>query len=143
MSPDAEVVDVLVGELLEFEDLAREELGCAERVRGARSGLARSRSVAWLVEQLVGVLAVDGLSVVSSLRPAGGEPMGLVEWSLGWEERLREVVEDEPRGASPARCRCGERSLRWDARVRFFVCGTCGNHVSEVEERGLVAEEAG
>lgn len=143
VSPDAELLDVLVGELLEFEDLAREELGCAERVRGSRSGLARSRSVAWLVEQLAGVLAVEGLAVVSSLRPAEGEPMHLVEWSLGWEERLRLMVEDEPRGTTPARCRCGERSLRWDARVGFFVCGACGNHVSEVEERGLIADEAG
>jgi hypothetical protein len=25
----------------------------------------------------------------------------------------------------------------------FFVCGACGNHVSEVEERGLVIEETG
>ncbi|WP_433443721.1 hypothetical protein [Nonomuraea sp. CA-141351] len=100
--------------------------------------------MAWLVEQLAGVLAVEGLSVVSVLRPGpAGEPIGLVEWSLGWEERLRMVVEDEPRGASPARCRCGERSLRWEARAGFFVCSACGAHVSEVEERGLVAKEAG
>ncbi|GAB2918431.1 hypothetical protein GCM10027203_17690 [Nonomuraea fastidiosa] len=143
VSPDAELLDVLVGELLGFEDAARERLGCAARVRGVRSGVARSRAVAWLVEQLPQVLALEGLGVVSELRPAGAGPMNLVEWALGWEGRLRAAVGEAP-VESFARCSgCGERSLRWDGKVGVFVCGTCGVQVSEVEERGLVVDEVG
>lgn len=130
VSPDAELLDELVGGLLEFEDRGRALLRCGERVVGARSGVARGRAVSWLVEQLDSVLAREELS-------------GLVEWSLDWEGRLRRAVEEEPPGWTPARCRCGERSLRWDAKVGYFVCGACGSHVSAVEERGLVADEAG
>ncbi|WP_143022290.1 hypothetical protein [Nonomuraea maritima] len=99
--------------------------------------------MAWLVEQLVAVLAVEDLGVVSALRPADAEPVQLVEWSLGWEERLRAAVGEEPE-ESHARCSaCGERSLRWDAGLGAFVCSTCGGHVSEVAERGLVVDEVG
>ncbi|MEQ4717885.1 hypothetical protein [Nonomuraea sp. B19D2] len=141
MSPDAELLDELVGELLWFEDQARAVLGFPPRLSGARGAVARSRAVAWLVDHLDAVLAVDGLVVEAELRP--GAPMHLVEWALRWEERLRSVVGEEPPGWSPARCRCGDRNLRWDRSVGYFVCGGCGAHVSGVEERGLVAEEAG
>lgn len=70
------------------------------------------------------------------------EMTDLVDWSLGWESRLRRAVGEEPPNWTPARCRCGERNLRWDAQVGYFVCSSCGNHVSSVEERGLVVEEA-
>lgn len=128
-SPDADMLLELTGELLGFEDRGRAALGCGPRLTGSLSGVARGRAAAWLVEQLDSVLAWEEL-------------VELIDWSLAWESRLRRAVGEEP-GWTPARCRCGERNLRWDGQVGYFVCGACGNHVSAVEERGLVAEEAG
>ncbi|MEV0629547.1 hypothetical protein [Nonomuraea wenchangensis] len=86
---------------------------------------------------------VAGGSPESVLAAAAAGPAELVKGALGWERRLRRAVEDEPPSWTPARCSCGDRNLRWDARVGYFVCGACGKHVGEVEERGLVADEAG
>jgi hypothetical protein len=120
----ADLLDELTGELLDFEARFLEARGwpVSSSSRGAE---ARGRAVALLVEHLRSVLAVPKLT-------------GLVEVVLRWEERLQEVP-----AWTPARCRCGDRNLWWDPRVGYFVCSACGNHVSAVEERGLVAEEAG
>ncbi|MFI6485194.1 hypothetical protein ACIBH1_45300 [Nonomuraea sp. NPDC050663] len=127
-----DLLDELTGELLWLEDEARAGLGVAGRAPGARGALARSRAISWLVEEgrLEVVLAVEAVA----------EP--LVVAALGWESKLRRALGETP-GWSPARCVCGARHLAWDAKVGFFVCGECGRHVSEVEERGLVVEEAG
>jgi hypothetical protein len=132
VSPDADLLDELVGDLLWFEDQARAVLKYPPRPSGARGAVARSRAVAWLVDHLESVLAA-----------VAAGPAELVKGALGWERRLRRAVEDEPPSWTPARCSCGDRNLRWDARVGYFVCGACGNHVGEVEERGMVADEAG
>jgi DNA-directed RNA polymerase subunit RPC12/RpoP len=106
--------------------------------------VVRSRSVSWLVDKLDAVLALEGLAVRSAVDdPEVLVELGVVEWSLAWESRLRRLVDDEP-GRTPARCPgCGERFLEWSARSGFYVCGECGRHVSEMEERGLVADEVG
>lgn len=125
MSPVGELLDDLVGDLLEFEDGHRAAMRWPARAGVGRGADVRSRSVSYLVDHLPGVLAREEL-------------VGLVDVSLNWLRRLSE----EP-GWSPARCRCGERVLNWDAKAGFFICSACGRHVSQVEERGLVAEEAG
>ncbi|MFI6889172.1 hypothetical protein [Streptosporangium canum] len=125
VSPVAELLDDLVGDLLKVEDGHRRAVRWPARVSLGRGADVRSRSVAYLVDHLDGVLAREEL-------------VGLVDVALTWLRRLSE----EP-GWSPARCRCGERVLNWDAQVGFFVCSACGRHVSQVEERGLVADEAG
>lgn len=125
VSPVAELLDDLVGDLLRFEDGHRRAVRWPARSALGRGADVRSRSVSYLVDHLEGVLA-------------HAELVGLVDVALGWLRRLSE----EP-GWSPARCRCGERVLNWDAQVGFFVCSACGRHVSQVEERGLVADEAG
>ncbi|MEV6033595.1 hypothetical protein AB0L65_20740 [Nonomuraea sp. NPDC052116] len=121
----AELLDELTGDLLRFEAGYLRARRWPEAASAGRGAEARGRAVALLVEYLPGVLAVRELT-------------DLVDVVLGWERRLREVPD-----WTPARCRCGERNLRWDVKVGYFVCGACGNHVSAVEERGLVADEAG
>ncbi|WP_424533667.1 hypothetical protein ACOZ38_25360 [Sphaerisporangium viridialbum] len=129
-SPVGELLEELTGGLVNFEDRARARLLAPQRMVGARSAVARSRAVAWLVERLDSVLAREDL-------------VDLVEFALLWRTRLERVVGDEPPGWSPARCRCGERSLRWDARSGFYVCSACQAHVSESEASGRVKDEAG
>ncbi|WP_206061617.1 hypothetical protein, partial [Nonomuraea basaltis] len=108
---------------------ARELLGGAGRLVGARSAVARSRGVAWLVERLDSVLAHEDL-------------VGLVDFALSWRMVLERVVGDEPPAWTPARCRCGDRNLRWDVKAGFYVCAACGTHVSESEASALVESEA-
>jgi hypothetical protein len=115
----------LTKDLLDFEARYLELRGWPAPAATSRGADARGRAVAFLIEHLESVLTVKELA-------------GLVEVALAWERRLG----DQP-GWTPARCRCGERNLRWDARVGYFVCGACGNHVSAVEERSLVTDEAG
>ncbi|MEV4113704.1 hypothetical protein [Nonomuraea sp. NPDC049695] len=124
-SPVGDLLHDLTKDLLDFEARYLEARGWPAPVSVSRGADARGRAVAFLVEHLESVLAV-------------GELTSLVEVVLGWERRLGE----EP-GWTPARCRCGERNLRWDARVGYFMCSVCGNHVNAVEERRLVADEAG
>ncbi|MFG1966908.1 hypothetical protein [Nonomuraea sp. NPDC049028] len=118
-----DLLDELTGELLWFESRFLQLRGWPAPVGLSRGSEARGRAVAFLVDNLESVLVV-------------GELTGLVEVALRWERRLGEGL-----GWTPARCRCGERNLRWDARVGYFVYGGC--HVSAVEERGLVADEVG
>jgi hypothetical protein len=124
-SPVAELLDELTGDLLRFEAGYLRARGWPEAASAGRGAEARGRAVALLVEYLPGVLAVPELTE-------------LVDVVLRWEQRLQEVP-----SWTPARCRCGDRNLWWDPKVGYFVCGRCGNHVSAVEERGLVVDEAG
>ncbi|MFB9427724.1 hypothetical protein ACFFRZ_59410, partial [Nonomuraea rubra] len=70
------------------------------------------------------------------------ELVGLVDFALSWRLVLERLVGDEPPAWSPARCRCGERSFRWDVKAGFYVCAACGTHVSEGEASARVEEEA-
>ncbi|WP_204078376.1 hypothetical protein [Planotetraspora phitsanulokensis] len=126
----SDLLEAMTGELVDFEDRARTITFAPERLTGARSAVARSRSIAWLVERLDSVLAREELT-------------GLVEWSLAHRMKLERLVGDEPPDWTPARCRCGERSLRWDVQAGFYVCGACEAHVSEAEATGRVDDEAG
>lgn len=131
VSPVGDLLEKLTGELLDFEDEARAWLGVAPRMVGARSAVARSRAVAWLTEsgRLESVLVAEDL-------------VGLVDFALSRRLLLERVVGDEPPAWTPARCRCGDRNLRWDAKAGFYVCAACGTHVSEVEASALVESEA-
>ncbi|WP_433509240.1 hypothetical protein ACQP2T_35395 [Nonomuraea sp. CA-143628] len=90
------------------------------------------------------VLALDGLTVVSAVdNPEKPVELGVVEWSLAWETKLRCLVDDEP-GPTLARCSgCGLRRLKWEPRADYYVCENCGHHVSEQEAMEQVTEEAG
>ncbi|TMR91340.1 hypothetical protein EJK15_50650 [Nonomuraea basaltis] len=68
--------------------------------------------------------------------------VGLVDFALSWRMVLERVVGDEPPAWTPARCRCGDRNLRWDVKAGFYVCAACGTHVSESEASALVESEA-
>ncbi|WP_113705470.1 hypothetical protein [Nonomuraea lactucae] len=120
-----DLLDGLTGDLLRFEAAYLRARRWPEAASAGRGAEARGRAVALLVEYLPGVLALPELTE-------------LVDVVLCWERRLREAPD-----WTPARCRCGDRNLWWDAKVGYFVCSACGNHVSAVEERGLVADEAG
>ncbi|MEW1845930.1 hypothetical protein AB0392_48950 [Nonomuraea angiospora] len=64
--------------------------------------------------------------------------LSVVDWALAWGSRLRRLVDDEP-GHTLARCPgCERRWLEWRPRAGFYVCGGCGNHVSEKEALELV-----
>ncbi|TMR10237.1 GntR family transcriptional regulator [Nonomuraea turkmeniaca] len=144
LSGEGDVVHTLTGELLRLRRDVGERLELADLVPGSRSGVVRSRSVSWLVDKLDAVLGLDGLAVVSSVededRPV---ELGVVDWALAWESRLRRLVDDEP-GATLARCPgCGLRRLEWPPRAGYYVCENCGHHVSEQEAMDRVTEEAG
>ncbi|MEU7746447.1 TFIIB-type zinc ribbon-containing protein [Nonomuraea sp. NPDC049158] len=99
----------------------------------------------WLVDKLDQVLALDGLTVFSSVEAEERKPveLGVVHWALAWETRLRCLVDDEP-GRTLARCPgCGLRRLEWQPRAGYYVCENCGRHVSEQEAMEQVTEEAG
>jgi hypothetical protein len=54
--------------------------------------------------------------------------LGVVDWALAWESRLRRLVDDEP-GATLARCPgCGLRRLEWEPRAAITCARTaaCG-----------------
>ncbi|MEU7855205.1 hypothetical protein [Nonomuraea sp. NPDC049141] len=145
LSREGDVVLTLTGELLAVQKEAARRLKLAERLPADRSGLARSRAVAFLVNKVKPVLALDGLTVVSSVEGEEREPveLGVVEWALAWETRLRRLVDDEP-GQTLARCPgCELRRLEWSPRAGYYVCENCGRHVSEQEALELVSGEVG
>ncbi|WP_433426301.1 hypothetical protein ACQP1V_43245 (plasmid) [Microtetraspora malaysiensis] len=129
VSPVGDLLEELTGGLVDFEVRARAWLRAAPRLVGARSAVARSRAVAWLVERLDSVLVCEDL-------------VGLVEFALSWRVRLERAAGDEPPAWTPARCSCGERSFRWDAKAGFYVCSACGTHVSEPEAAARVEDES-
>ncbi|NRQ31308.1 hypothetical protein HII36_05575 [Nonomuraea sp. NN258] len=134
VSPVGELLEKLTGGLLDFEDRARVWLGSGSgsRMMGARSAVARSRAVGWLVEsgRLESVLAA-------------GELVGLVEFALSWRLLLERMAGDEPPAWTPARCSCGERRFHWEVKAGFYVCAACGTHVSEREAQSRVESESG
>ncbi|MEU7911347.1 hypothetical protein [Microbispora bryophytorum] len=71
-----------------------------------------------------------------------GELVGLVDFTLSWRMLLERVVGDKPPAWTPARCSCGERSFRWDAKAGYYVCAACGSHVSEGEAAARVESES-
>ncbi|MGR6921191.1 hypothetical protein ACU635_43705 [[Actinomadura] parvosata] len=144
LSGEGDVVHTVTGELLQLRRTVGERLALADLVPSGRSGVVRSRSVTWLVDKLDQVLALDGLTVLSSVED-DEQPveLGVVEWALAWESRLRRLVDDEP-GHTVARCPgCEQRRLDWRPRAGYYVCENCGRHVSEGEAMELVSEEAG
>ncbi|MEW1845927.1 hypothetical protein AB0392_48935 [Nonomuraea angiospora] len=144
MSGEGDDVHMLTGELLRLRRDAGERLALADLVPAGRSGVVRSRSVTWLVDKLDALLGLDGLAVVSGVEDAERPvELGVVEWALAWESRLRRLVDDEP-SWTPARCSgCGERNLKWSPRSGYYVCENCGHHISEREAMERVADEAG
>lgn len=130
VSPVGDLLEKLTGGLLDFEGRARVWLGAGSRPSGVRSAVARSRAVGWLTEsgRLESVLVREEL-------------VGLVDFALSWRLVLERMVGDEPPSWTPARCRCGERSFRWDAGAGFYVCAACGAHVSEGEASARVESE--
>ncbi|TMR88187.1 TFIIB-type zinc ribbon-containing protein [Nonomuraea basaltis] len=144
LSGEGDVVHTLTGELLRLRRDVGERLELADQVPAGRSGVVRSRSVSWLVDKLDAVLGLEGLVVMSSVedeeRPV---ELGVVDWALAWEGRLRRLVDDEP-GHTLARCPgCGLRRLEWSPRAGYYVCENCGRHVSEAEAMDLLTEEVG
>ncbi|MEU1880864.1 TFIIB-type zinc finger domain-containing protein [Streptosporangium sp. NPDC020072] len=125
-----DLLEKLTGELLDVEDQARAWLKAGARLGGSRSAVARSRAVGWLTEsgRLESILVREDL-------------VGLMDFALSWRTVLERMAGDEPPAWTPARCRCGERSFRWDAAAGFYVCTTCGTHVSEPEAAGRVEAE--
>ncbi|WP_188197265.1 hypothetical protein [Nonomuraea sp. SYSU D8015] len=144
LSGEGDVVHTLTGELLRLRRDVGERLELADLVPAGRSGVVRSRSVSWLVDKLDAVLALEGLTVVSAVNdPEQTVELGVVEWALAWESRLRRLVDDEP-GRTVARCPgCELRRLEWQPRAGYYVCENCGHHVSEAEAMDRVTEEAG
>ncbi|MCF6467364.1 hypothetical protein FAF44_02905 [Nonomuraea sp. MG754425] len=144
MSGEADVVHTVTGELLRLRRDVGERLELADQVPAGRSGVVRSRSVTWLVDKLDAVLGLEQLTVVSAVRdPDDPVELGVVEWALAWESKLRRLVDDEP-GHTVARCPgCEMRSLEWRQRAGYYVCENCGRHVSEADAMDLVSEEAG
>ncbi|MEV0379776.1 hypothetical protein [Nonomuraea sp. NPDC050643] len=126
-----ELLEKLTGGLLDFEGRARVWLGAGSRLGGVRSAVARSRAVGWLTEsgRLESVLVREDL-------------VGLVDFALSWRLVLERLVGDEPPAWTPARCRCGERRFNWDVKAGFYVCASCGTHVSEREASARVEDEA-
>ncbi|MEU1729131.1 TFIIB-type zinc ribbon-containing protein [Nonomuraea sp. NPDC005692] len=144
LSGKGDVVHTVTRELLQLRREVARRLELADLAPAGRSGVVRSRSVTWLVDKLDQVLALDGLTMLSSVED-DEDPveLGVVEWALAWESRLRRLVDDEP-GHTVARCPgCDQRSCEWRPQAGYYVCSDCGRHVSEVEERTLVTEEAG
>ncbi|MFI7131572.1 hypothetical protein ACIBQ1_38260 [Nonomuraea sp. NPDC050153] len=111
MSGEGDDVHMLTGELLRLRRDVGERLALADQVPAGRSGVVRSRSVTWLVDKLDAVLALEELTVVSGVEDAERPvELGVVEWVLAWESRLRCLVDDEP-GHTLARCPgCGLRA---------------------------------
>ncbi|MFI9841602.1 hypothetical protein ACIHFD_31520 [Nonomuraea sp. NPDC051941] len=93
-SPVGDLLHDLTKDLLDFEARYLKVRGWPAPVSVSHGADARGRAVAFLVEHLESVLAVEELD-------------GLVEVALGWERRIG----DGP-GWTPARCRCGERNQR-------------------------------
>ncbi|WP_143082632.1 TFIIB-type zinc ribbon-containing protein [Nonomuraea wenchangensis] len=143
LSGEADLVHTVTGEVLRLRREVARRLELADQPPAGRSGMARSRSVSWLVDKLDAALALDGLTVVSSVEDDERTvELGPVEWALAWENKLRRLVDDAP-GHTLARCPgCGERHLEWAPRAGYYVCGGCGRHVSEAEALELVTEEA-
>ncbi|MEV4079701.1 TFIIB-type zinc ribbon-containing protein [Nonomuraea fuscirosea] len=145
MSGEGDVVHTLTGELLRLRHETARRLGLAGPLPAGRSGVFRSRAVAFLVDKLDAVLSLDGLTVWTCVEDADrpAVELGVVEWALAWESKLRRLVDDEP-GHTVARCpSCGRRQLEWEPRSGYYVCTECGRHVSEAEAMDRVTEEAG
>lgn len=126
LSPVADILDRLYGDLTDVEDEWRQRWGFASRThRSHRGAHPRSRCIGWLSEQLDGILATpDHVEIAAKV--------------LNWEIVLRNLLAEDPVGSkSPARCgRCSERRIVRQ-REGYWQCGACTTIYSDAVERQL------
>lgn len=133
-SPIADTLDHLYGILVRVEDDWREHCGYRRRPQRARDGRARRLTIAFLSDELRGIL----------------DNPGSVRFGLGvlaWERRLQAMTTSEPvvqrRAAVPCPAKgCGRRALRSRADG-YTQCAACGRLLSEDEYQDLVDEQDG
>lgn len=133
LSPIADLLDRMLGDLLDVEDEWREACGYAPRdAREQRGTHRRSRTIGWLNDHLEAVLAHEDMT-------------GFARTVFNWETVLRKMAKDDPASnRSPVRCprvSCGERRVSWDPESRYYRCGACGNLLNEAEHDRKELEE--
>ncbi|MBP2704431.1 hypothetical protein JOL79_11460 [Microbispora sp. RL4-1S] len=127
VSPVADILDRLLGDLFDTEDEWRQLRGYAPRppaTRGPRGSHPRSKTIGWLAEHLADILAhPDFLELPRTI--------------YRWERVLRHLNKDQrPSPSSPIRCprpSCGERRITWDDEHHYYTCGACGQIIYEHE----------
>ncbi|OPG13657.1 hypothetical protein B1L11_06630 [Microbispora sp. GKU 823] len=136
VSPAADILDRLVGDLFDVEDEWRSLRGYQPRPTtpvGPRGSHPRSRTIGWLADHLADILAHEDMT-------------GLPRKVFNWERILRHLNKDaRPSTSSPIRCprpTCGERRVAWDDERHYYACGACGNIIYETEHDEHEREQA-
>ncbi|GAA0402863.1 hypothetical protein GCM10009530_63540 [Microbispora corallina] len=136
VSPVADILDRMLGDLLDAEDEWRQLRGYASRPpaqRGPRGSHPRSRTIGWLADHLADMLAhPDFLQLPRTI--------------YRWERVLRHLTKDDRTSpSSPIRCprpTCGERRVSWDDERHYYACGACGNVLYQDEHDQHEREQA-
>ncbi|GAA2990565.1 hypothetical protein GCM10017559_08240 [Streptosporangium longisporum] len=129
-SPVSDTLDELYGDLVKVEDPWRQARGYRTRPQRARGGPARRASIAFLLDELDGILR-DPWSVDFGLNV------------LAWHHRLSKLTKsDPPTRRSPIRCpRCSERQVsRTDDG--YYQCQACEKLMSQAEHDRAHSEQA-
>lgn len=131
VSPTADILDRLVGDLFDVEDEWRAERGYPPRQsHGARGAHPRSRTIGWLAERLEEILAHPDF-------------VALPRRVHNWERVLRRLAKDDRAAStSPVRCSCGERRIAWDTDLHYYRCRSCGTLWNVDEHDRLIQEQA-
>lgn len=123
-SPQADLADELLGALVALEDYWRAVRGYPTRPYRGRGAHARTATIAWLLDQLSGILA-----------QADSVRFGLDVWA--WQRRLQAATASAPSTRRRGRCpRCHMRSLflRTDG---YTECRGCGQLLNDAEYEAL------
>ncbi|MFI7630241.1 hypothetical protein [Microbispora rosea] len=136
VSPAADILDRLLGDLFDTEDEWRHLRGYPARPTtpaGPRGAHARTRTISWLADHLTDILAHEDMT-------------GLPRKVFNWERVLRHLSKDARAStSSPIRCprpTCGERRITWDDEHHYYTCQACGQVIYEHEHDDHEREQA-
>jgi DNA-directed RNA polymerase subunit RPC12/RpoP len=130
-SPTGDLLDKMLGSLLDAEDEWRQTCGYAPRdFREQRGNHRRSRTIGWLAEHLDALLADPDM-------------VPFYRTVLNWETVLRKAAKDDA-GKTNIRCtKCSQRRVSWDEESRHYRCGSCSTLISQKEHDRQEHEELG
>lgn len=144
ISPTADILDRMLGDLFDLEDEYRQARAYPARVgsgknSGPRGAHPRTKTISWLAAHIPGILELPDF-------------IDLPRTVFNWERVLRRLNKDSRAAInSPIRCpgkSCGERRVKWDDEHHYYLCGACGNvlyqdeHDRHEEEQADAAEVA-